>query len=256
MSTEDVLVSQDGALLRLRICRPRRRNALTLAMYDALTAGFERAAAAREVRVVVIEAEGEVFCAGNDLGDFVANPPVGEDSPVMRFLSAIASFPKPIVAVVGGPAVGVGVTMLLHCDLVYAAEMATFEMPFTRLGLVPEAGSSLLLPRLAGQARAAAWLLLGERFDAAAAREAGLVTALYPAEVLTELALRKANALAALPPEAVRQSKALLRAPYRDAVSEAMRAEGALFVARLSSPETAEAISAFFEKRAPDFTKL
>lgn len=252
----DVVIEIDGALMRLRLARPKRRNALTLAMYDALTAGLSQAAATREVRVVVIEAEGAVFCAGNDLGDFVANPPSGEDSPVMRFLSAIANFPKPIVAVVAGPAVGIGVTMLLHCDLVYVSPNATFEMPFTRLGLVPEAASSLLFPRLAGQARAASWLLLGERFGADEAREAGLVTAIHPAEVLEEVATAKARAVAALPPEAVRQTKELLRAPDRPAVAAVMRTEGELFIARLSSPETAEAIGAFFEKRTPDFSKF
>ncbi|MCB9758676.1 MAG: enoyl-CoA hydratase/isomerase family protein [Alphaproteobacteria bacterium] len=256
MSDSNVRVDRRGAILEVRLSRPERKNALSLAMYTAICDALDSAAAEPEVRVVLITADGDAFCAGNDLQDFVQNPPTGPDSPVVRFLSTLPGFEKPIVAAVGGAAVGVGTTMLLHCDLVYASERAVFRMPFVNLALVPEAGSSFILPRMAGHARVGEALLLGERFDADLALALGILTRKVEHERLREVAMEKAEAMAALPPSAVRQTKALMRQGTHAAVEAAMRAEGAQFMARLGSEEFAEAASAFFMKRAPDFSRF
>ncbi len=171
---------RQGAVLQLGFDRVDRRNAITSAMYDALADGLEFAAATPEIRVVLLHGHLSVFTAGNDLADFLNNPPGGEDTAVFRFLGAISRFPKPLIAAVNGPAVGIGTTMLLHCDLVYAGEAASFSLPFTNLGICPEAGSSVLLPALAGYARAAEKLLFGEPFDVSEAREMGLVNKVLP----------------------------------------------------------------------------
>ena len=244
----------DGGVLTLTIARPAKKNALTRAMYAALADALEGAVGDAAVRAVVVRGSDGVFTAGNDLGDFMMDPPTDPGSPVFRFLQAVATFPKPLVAAVEGPAIGIGTTLLLHCDLAYAAPGATFKMPFVDLGLVPEAASSLLLPRLAGQARAAELLLLGESFSAETAAQVGLVN-----EVVEDPAARaaeRAGQLARKPPSAVRQTKALLRHDTAGAVGETMAREGALFVDRLQSPEAQEAFTAFFEKRAPDFSRF
>ena len=253
-TTDHVAATLDGRVLHLVLDRPDKKNALTRAMYAALADALEDAVGSADVRAVVLSGTGGVFTGGNDLGDFMMDPPTGPDSPVFRFLRNAVGFPKPLVAAVAGPAIGIGTTILLHCDLAYAAPDAHFKMPFVDLGLVPEAASSLLLPRIAGPARAAELLLLGESFSAETAREIGLVNAVV--EDPTAHALERAAALAAKPPEAVRQSKALLRRETADAVGETMAREGALFMERLGSPEAQEAFTAFFEKRAPDFSRF
>ncbi len=194
---------------------------------------------------------GGVFTAGNDLADFMMDPPTGPDSAVFQFLQAASTFPKPLLAAIEGPAIGIGTTVLLHCDFAYAAPSARFKMPFVDLGLVPEAASSLLVPRLAGHARASELLLLGATFSAETAREIGLVNAVGDAPL--ERAQETARALAKKPPEAVRLSKALIKASTAEAVGETIVREGALFIERLGSPEAQEAFAAFFEKREPVF---
>ncbi|MEM1055933.1 MAG: enoyl-CoA hydratase [Bacteroidota bacterium] len=252
--SDHVRAERVARVLRLTLARPEKKNALTRAMYTALAEALTEAEGDAEIRAVVLCGEGGTFTAGNDLFDFMTDPPRDETSPVFQFLHAAVGFAKPLLAAVEGVAIGIGTTLLLHCDLAYAAPSARFKMPFTDLGLVPEAASSLLLPRLAGQARASELLLLGEMFDASTAQEIGLINAVV-ADPTTH-AMERAQALALKPPAAVRQSKALLRAPLRDRVLETIREEAALFVERLTSEEAQEAFSAFLEKRAPDFSRF
>ena len=244
-----VVVESKGPVRIVRLARPEKKNALTAEMYDSLTGALQDAATDDAVRVVMITGAPGVFTAGNDLSDFLQHPPAGEESPVFRFLSAITQFAKPLVAAVDGPAVGIGTTLLLHCDLVVAASTARFQLPFVKLGLVPEAASSLLLPRLAGFQRASEWLLLGEPFGAAEAHAAGLVNRVVAADALESTALAFAEALAARPPEALRLSKKLMRAPFAAKVKATMDAESALFVERLASDEAREAFTAFLSRK-------
>ena len=255
-SEPGILQVRDGAIMRLGFQRPERRNAITTRMYAALAQGLQQAAADASVKVVVLHGTAQAFTAGNDLGDFLNNPPASDDAPVLRFLAAISSFPKPLVAAVNGPAVGVGTTMLLHCDLVYAGEDAQFSLPFASLGLCPEAASSVLLPALAGYARAAEKLLFGEPFDASEAREMGLVNKVVPAAQVLEFALARAQALARQPASSLLETKRLMRAPLAAQVQRAMVDEGASFRRMITEPAAREAFSAFLEKRKPDFTKL
>jgi enoyl-CoA hydratase/carnithine racemase len=241
-------------ILRISINRPEKMNALTAAMYDALAGAILAADSDPTVRVILIEGAGGCFTSGNDLHDFATSPPAGEESPVFRFLQAISGARKPIVAAVLGPAVGIGTTMLLHCDLVYAGEGACFELPFVNLGLCPEAAASLLLPQLIGHQRASELLLLGEPFGAERAREIGLINAVFPDGELLGQACAFARKLAQRPPASVRLTKALLKHAGRRAVAETMTEEGRQFLQRLSSPEAKEAFAAFFEKRRPDFS--
>lgn len=232
----------------MRLTRTDKKNALDIEMYDAIRVALEEAASDAEVRVVLLAGADGMFTAGNDIADFLNNPPTGEDSPVFRFLDALMGFEKPIVAAVDGIAVGVGTTMLLHCDLVVASERARFRLPFVNLGLVPEAASSYLLPRLAGVQRALELFLLGEFFDARAAREAGLVNAVVPPESVESEALEFAGAIANKPPEAVRLTKKLVRGPIAGEVRAASNREAEIFFERLRSPEAREAFGAFMKK--------
>ncbi|MFN3201486.1 MAG: enoyl-CoA hydratase [Bradymonadia bacterium] len=256
MSDGHIEVRDHGAVRVLIFQRPERKNAFTRAMYTQINAALDDAAEAREVRAVLFTGAGDAFSAGNDLMDFMQDPPTGEDSPVFGLLKRLVSFEKPMVAAVNGAAIGIGTTLLLHCDLAYTADNATFQMPFVPLGLVPEAASSLFVPMMVGHVKAAELLLLGEKFTADAAERMGFVNAVVPAAQLMETALAKAIRLAALPPGAVKQSKALMRRAQKALVAETMTEEGRVFVERLASPETSEAIQAFFEKRAPDFSKF
>ena len=253
MSTAIQTERADG-VLTITIDRPERRNALTFAMYDAMTAALQSAAEDRDVLVIRLRGSGGTFTAGNDLGDFMQNPPTGSDSPVFRFMRALYDAEKPVVAEVDGWAVGIGTTMLLHCDLVVISEGAKLKMPFVDLAVVPEYASSVLVPALAGHARAAQWLLLGETIPPQTAVDIGLATRVVPAEALSETTDAMCAALCAKPPQALRMSKQLMKAPMKDAVEKALAVEGAVFVERLTSPEATEAFQAFFEKRAPDFT--
>lgn len=254
--SEHVLVEARDAVLHVRLARPEKKNALTVEMYAALAEALRRADEDPAVRVVLLGAEGDAFSGGNDLADFLQRPPTDETSPVLRFLHGLIEARKPVVAAVNGLAVGVGTTLLLHCDLVYAARSARFHLPFVSLGLVPEAGSSLLLPQRVGQARAAELLLLGEPFDAEQALAMGVVSAVFPDEELAARAEERARRLAAQPPAAVRATRSLLRRADRAALPEQMREESALFLERLRSPEAREAMQAFMERRAPDFSRF
>jgi enoyl-CoA hydratase/carnithine racemase len=251
--SEHVRSSLDGGVLELTMDRPDKRNALTRPMYTAMAEALEAAAENPAVRAVLLCGSGDGFCAGNDLADFVSGaPPLAEDSPSRRFLRAISSHPKPIVAAVQGNAVGIGTTMLLHCDLVVLAEGARLVLPFVKLGVVPEAASSLLLPRLVGHQRAAELMLLGEPLDAATAREIGLANRVVAPAALMETARGLAAKLAAQAPTALRLTKALLKDGPAE-VAARMDEEGRLFAAQLQSDELKEAVAAFFEKRAPNF---
>jgi enoyl-CoA hydratase/carnithine racemase len=232
----------------LVINRPDKKNAITAAMYTSLAADLDAARHDESVGAVVITGAGTVFTAGNDLRDFLENPPAGEDAPVFRFLTTLAEFDKPLVAAVRGVAVGIGTTMLLHCDLVYVAPSARFHMPFVDLGLVPEAASTLLLPRLVGPQRAAQWLLLAEPFNAETAVSVGLANAIVPDEEVLAHAVTMAEIIDAKPRNAVRQTKRLLRSD-RAEVMAALRREVELFHEALRSPEARAAFQGFLTKK-------
>lgn len=243
-----VEVAASGPVLTLRLNRPDKKNAITVAMYAALADALEQAAGDDAVRVVTLLGEGDMFTAGNDLMDFMAARPEGDDQPVFRFLRALAAFPKVIVAGVHGRAVGIGTTMLLHCDLVVAAEGTLFSMPFIDLGLVPEAGSSLLFPRLVGPQRAARHLILGDAFDADTALAYGVVTEVVSPEKVAHRVAEMAAAVAAKPAEAVRIAKAFIR-DSDGTVAERIAAEGKAFGERLQSAEAMQAFQAFFARK-------
>lgn len=243
-------------VLRIDFNRPEKKNAITAAMYQSLAEALENAAADRAVRALLFGSTSGIFTAGNDLGDFRSNPPRSAESPVFRFLRALSGAEKPLVAAVSGPAVGIGTTMLLHCDFVIAAPGARFHLPFVDLALVPEAASSYLLPRLAGWQAAAEMLMLGAPVDAQRAQALGLVHKVVESTELEATALGIARALAAKPPEALRLTKSLMKEGVRDAVGSALEREGRVFAERLGTPEAKEAFAAFFEKRKPDFSKL
>lgn len=255
--SEHVRIEQQGEVLAITLARPERRNAITVAMYAALADAFEQVARDSDVRLITIRGEGQDFAAGNDLADFLAAAPrIDEEIPVWRLLRALATCEIPIVAAVHGNCVGIGTTMLLHCDLVVADDSARFSLPFVDLGLVPEAASSLLLPRLAGRRRAARYLLLGEPFGVDEAIDIGLVSHRAAPGALDEKLQQIVAALLAKPPEALRETQRLLRHGARDEILQRMKMESSLFAERLPSAEVKEAISAFFEKRKPDFSRL
>jgi enoyl-CoA hydratase/carnithine racemase len=255
VSTIAVTTTLDAGVLSIVMNRPEKKNALTHAMYAAMADALERVEQDAAIRVALITGAGDAFTSGNDLGDFMSAPPQGEDAPVFRFLRAISSAAKPVVAAVNGLAVGVGTTMLLHCDLVYAARSATFTAPFVNLALVPEAASSLLLPQRIGHAKAAELFLLGARLDAGQAEAAGLVATVFDDAALPAEAMTRAKALAAKAPNAVRLTKALMKR-QPEPVAARIAEEARHFGVQLTSPEVREAITAFMQKRAPDFSKV
>jgi enoyl-CoA hydratase/carnithine racemase len=243
--------TREGAVLEIAFNRPLKKNALTADMYLAAADALRQAEKDDAVRVVLFRGEGDSFCAGNDLEDFAANPPVEEDAPVFRFLDTASRANKPYVAAVHGSAVGIGTTLLLHCELVYAADNARFALPFTRLGLVPEFASSYLLPMIAGYHRAAELLLLGETFDAGKADAAGFITRVLPAGGVLDAARRAAHALAALPPKSVQRTKALMRGAHAAAVQARMKAEIDEFRPMLFEPAARAALERFLSRRKP-----
>ena len=244
-------------VLRITIDRPEKKNALTSAMYNAMANAVEEGEANPEVRVTLLHGNGDSFTAGNDLEDFVANPWKGHAvPPALRFIAAMAGAKKPLVAAIHGSVVGIGVTILLHCDLVYAANNAKLMMPFVNLGIVPEAGSTVLLPALLGHQRASELLLLGLPITAQRAYELGLVNVVVVPEALLTTALNAAQTLAEKPAAAVRSTKALLKKAGAAELERAMREEVQVIAERLDSPETREALMAFLQKRKPDFKQF
>lgn len=245
----EIVVAREGPIQRIQFNRPEKKNAITADMYAAVAAGLKAADADPEVRVVLLHGAGDAFTAGNDLGDFLANTPRYADAPVFRFLNAVSHAEKPLVAAVSGVAVGVGTTMLLHCDLVYAAEETKLALPFVNLGLCPEAASSFLLPAIVGYQRAAELLLLGEPFDAAKAWRLGIVTEVVPAELVYPRALEAAQKLAAKPAASVRLTKQLMKRQSMPAIEAALAEEIRHFGERLQSEEAKAAFSAFLSKK-------
>ncbi len=240
----------------IEIARPEKKNALTIAMYEAMAAALRAATVDAAVRAVLITGQPGIFTSGNDLEDFMQRPPQGMDTPVFQFMRALMDCDKPVIAAVTGAAIGIGTTMLLHCDFVYVSDEARLAMPFVSLGLVPEFGASLLVPQLMGGRRAAEKLLLGDPFTGEQAVECGIANAVLPGGEVAAHARRIAERFNTLPPGAVRESKRLMRAGGRQALLQTIETEGALFGERLRSPEAVEAFQAFFQKRKPDFSKF
>ncbi len=251
-----IKVSTDEGVMSIGFDRPEKKNAITAAMYQTIADALARAADDPAVRCILFHGSDEVFTSGNDISDFLKNPPQGSDSHVVRFLRAISTCAKPMVAAVNGAAIGVGTTLLLHCDLVYAGESAKFSMPFVQLGLCPEAASSLLLPALAGYQRAAEKLLLAEPFGAEEARQMGLVLRVLPDSETLAFARAQAARLVALPAASLRATKRLMKQGHADAVAAQMTEELTEFALRLQSPEAREVFTAFLAKRKPDFSKF
>jgi enoyl-CoA hydratase/carnithine racemase len=244
----------------IEIARPEKKNALTVAMYQAMTDALNAAREDAAVRAVLVTGQPGIFTSGNDIEDFMKRAP-GQgsdamDSPVFRFMRALLECDKPVVAAVTGAAIGIGTTLLLHCDFVYVSDEARLAMPFVALGLVPEFASSLVVPQLMGHRRAAEKLLLGDPFTPEHAVECGIANAVLPAGEVVNHARRVAERFNALPPGAVREAKQLMRRPQHELVLQTIRTEGEIFARRLRSPEAMEAFQAFFQKRPPDFSKF
>ena len=252
----DFLQHLDQGVMTLTFNRVEKKNSFTVAMYTQLAQWLAQFAQDDAVRVVVIQGHETVFSAGNDIADFLDNPPTDAEAPVFQFLRQISTFPKPLLAAVAGPAVGVGTTLLLHCDLVYAGDNAVFSVPFVNLGVCPEAASSLLLPKMLGYHRAAEALLLGEPFMAEAALEVGLVNRVLPPTEVSGYAQAQARKLAAKPQSALIETKRLMKAASAAHVQAQMLQEAASFGRMLSEPAAREAFTAFMEKRRPDFSQL
>jgi enoyl-CoA hydratase/carnithine racemase len=252
----DILSHIDNGVMTLTFNRVDKKNSLTAAMYTDLANAIEQAASDASVRVLVFQGHETVFCAGNDIADFLNNPPSTPDAPVFRLLNNISVFPKPVLAAVAGPAVGIGTTLLFHCDLVYAGDNAAFAMPFVNLGICPEAASSLLAPQMFGYHRAAEALLMGEPFMAEAALEVGLVNRVLPPTEVNSYVQAQARKLAAKPMSSLLETKRLMKAGQAQLVQKQMHDEAASFGRMLREPAAKEAFSAFMEKRKPDFSKL
>jgi enoyl-CoA hydratase/carnithine racemase len=252
----DILVHAEAGVTTITLNRIERKNSITSAMYGAMADALAAAEADAATRVVVLQGHATIFSAGNDIGDFLNKPPAGEESPVFRFLRGIATFPKPLIAAVCGPAVGVGTTLLFHCDLVYAGDNAAFSMPFVNLGLCPEAASSMLVPQMLGYHRAAEALLLGEPFMAEAALEVGLVNRVLPPTEANAYAQSQARKLAGKPLSSLVETKRLMKHGQQQRVAQQMAEEGASFSRMLREPAAREAFTAFMEKRRPDFSKV
>jgi enoyl-CoA hydratase/carnithine racemase len=254
-----------NGVANIEIARPEKKNALTVAMYQAMTEALKAAKADGAVRAVLFTGQPGIFTSGNDIEDFMqrgtGGPGAGQgsealESPVFQFMRALIECDKPVVAAVTGAAIGIGTTMLLHCDFVYVSDEARLAMPFVGLGLVPEFASSLVVPQLMGHRRAAEKLLLGDPFTPEQAVECGIASAVLPAGEVINHARRIAERFNALPPGAVRESKQLMRGPQHEELLKTIRTEGEIFARRLRSPEAMEAFQAFFQKRKPDFSKF
>ena len=252
---EEIVTEQSGSLLRVQLNRPAKKNAMTLSMYAFLADVFNRAAKDERTRVVLWHGAGDSFCAGNDIDDFLKNPPGPGDSAQARLMTALLEFDKPLIAAVQGAAIGGGTTMLLHCDFVYAGESARFQMPFINLAVLPEFGSSFLVPARIGHIRAAELILLGLPFDARRAADLGFVTQVVSDQDLLATASETARKLAAKPASALQASKRLMKQLFRDQIKAAMKVENEEFSAQVRSEDAKEAFRAFLERRPPDFTR-
>ena len=254
--SETVRLEQNDGVFHIEMARPEKKNALTAGMYQIMADALASAEADPAVQVILISGAGGNFTAGNDLTDFTDQPPMDESAPVYRFIEGFSRLQKPFVAAVEGVAIGVGTTMLLHCDLVYAGSGARFALPFANLGLTPEAASSLLLPLCAGHARAAEMLMLGEAFPAQVALDAGIVNAVLPDGQVLDHALERCRKLTTQPAASLRLTKQLMKRAQQALIRETMNVEADVFRQRLLSPEAKEAFAAFFAKRKPDFSKF
>ena len=255
--TGDILTHAEGGVMTVTLNRVARKNSINTAMYAALADAITQARDDASVRVVVLQGHETIFSAGNDIADFLEQPPAGDaERPVFRFMKGLATFPKPLLASVCGPAVGIGTTMLFHCDLVYAGDNAAFSMPFVNLGICPEFASTLLVPQMFGYHRAAEALLLGEPFMAEAALEAGLVNRVLPPTEANGYAAAVARKLAAKPSTSLAATKRLMKQGQQSLVLKTIEQEGAIFSRMLSEPAAREAFGAFMDKRKPDFSRL
>jgi enoyl-CoA hydratase/carnithine racemase len=252
---DEIVTERTGSILHIQLNRPKRRNAMTAAMYVALADILKDAARDERTRVALWHGAGDSFCAGNDIEDFLKNPPGPGESPQAQLMHALLDFDKPLIAAVQGAAIGGGTTMLLHCDFVYAAENAKFQMPFINLALVPEFGSSAIVPARIGHLPAAELIMLGSPFDARRALELGLVTQVVPNQDLLTSATAIATKLAAKPAGALQASKRLLKQSFREQIKAAMKTENEEFSVLVRSADAKEALTAFLEKRQPDFSK-
>ena len=252
----DILTSTYAGVMTITLNRAEKKNAITSTMYTTMADALNQAANDGAVRIVLIQGHETIFCAGNDIGDFLNHPPTAEESPVYRFLQTISVFPKPLIAAVCGAAVGVGTTLLLHCDLVYAGDNASFSLPFVNLGLCPEAGSSLLFPQMLGYHRAAEVMLLGDALKVDAALATGLVNRVMPPVEVNAFALAQARKLTTKPMSSLLEIKRLMKRGQTSLVKAQMTEEGMSFARMLKEPAAKEAFTAFLEKRKPDFSRV
>jgi len=252
---DEIVTERSGSILRVELNRPAKRNAMTSRMYITLASIFGDAAKDERIHAVLWHGAGDSFCAGNDIGDFLKNPPGPGDSPQAQLMNAFIELDKPLVAAVQGAAIGGGTTMLMHCDFVYAGESAKFQMPFINLALVPEFGSSCSIPARIGHIRAAEMILLGLPFDARRAADLGLVTQVVPDQNLLGTATETARKIATKPAGALQACKRLMKRPFREQIKAAIKAENEEFSAQVRTADAKEALTAFLEKRAPHFNR-
>jgi enoyl-CoA hydratase/carnithine racemase len=252
---DEIITERSGSMLRVELNRPTKKNAMTSSMYVTLADIFTDAAKDEQTRVVLWHGAGDSFCAGNDIEDFLKNPPGPGDSPQARLMNALVDFDKPLIAAVQGAAIGGGTTMLTHCDFVYAGESAKFQMPFVNLALVPEFGSSFSIPARIGHIRAAELILLGLPFDARRAVELGFVNQVVSDQTLLATASETARKLAAKPAGALQASKRLMKRSFREQIKAAMQAENEEFSVQVRSKDAKEALTAFLQKRSPNFNR-
>jgi len=252
---DEIITERSASILRVQLNRPARKNAMTSSMYVTLADVFNDAGKDEQVRVVLWHGAGDSFCAGNDIEDFLKHPPGPGESPQARLMNALVDFDKPLIAAVQGAAIGGGTTMLTHCDFVYASESAKFQMPFVNLALVPEFGSSFSIPARIGHIRAAELILLGQPFDVRKAADLGLVTQVVSDQNLLAMATETARKLAAKPAGALQASKKLMKQSFREQIKAAMQAENEEFSAQVRSEDAKEALTAFLQKRPPNFNR-
>src|ERR1700726_1135128 len=251
---DNIITERSGAILRVELNRPARKNAMTAGMYTSLADTFREAGKDDAIRVVLWHGAGDAFCAGNDIEDFLKNPPGPGESPQARLMNALLDFDKPLIAAVHGAAIGGGTTMLTHCDFVYAGGSAKFQMPFINLAVVPEFGSSCSIPARIGHIRAAELILLGLPFDARRAADLGFVTQVVPDQNLLGTASETARELATKPAGTLQACKRLLKRPFREQIKAAIKAQNEEFSAHVRSADAKEAFTAFLERRRPQFT--